>query len=322
MEDTYERWVQEIRSGDHRAVARAISAVESGDPVGVGLLKCLFPKNCQEAYVLGVTGPPGAGKSTLVEKLVIACRRRNNRVGVLAVDPTSPFSGGAFLGDRIRMQSLSNDEAVYIRSMATRGRLGGVAVAAADAVAVFQAAGCEVVLVETVGVGQDETDIRSIADATLLVVAPEIGDGIQVLKAGVMEIADLFVINKADLPGAGRLEEYLRALTSTARQDGWDPPVLQTIATTGEGVEQLTKAIDAFHAYCRTNSLCGRRQRERWRLRLLEIVRQNLFDRWAQVRLADGSVSAFAERIANGEQDPYSAAEELTRDFFTGPSGH
>src|SRR5579863_4074677 len=215
MPDSLSGWVERIRSGDRRAVARAISAIENGDPAGVELLKSLFA-GAHRSQLIGVTGSPGAGKSTLVERLAVEYRRAGKRVGIIAVDPTSPFSGGAILGDRVRMQSLATDEGVYIRSMATRGELGGLAPAAHDVVTVLEAAGCEVVLVETVGVGQDEVEVARLADATVLLLAPGMGDDIQTFKAGVMEIADLFVINKADRPGAERVEQEVAAMLSVA----------------------------------------------------------------------------------------------------------
>jgi len=322
MAEPHEDWAARIRAGDRRAVGRAISLMESGDPSAIPLLKLLFPSS-NTAHVLGVTGPPGAGKSTLVEKLAAGYRGRGLKVGILAVDPTSPFSGGALLGDRIRMQGLSTDEGVYIRSMATRGRLGGIAAATFDAVTVLEAAGCEAVLVETVGVGQDEVEVADLADATLVILVPGMGDDVQALKAGILEIADLFVINKADHPGADRLEHDLRSTMALApRSDGWTPPILQTVATTGQGVDGVGKALDDFHAYRGTGPLHQKRQREKWRRRLLDLIRQKLFECWTQKRLMSGSVDAQVERITRREQDPYSAAEELVRDFFVEPLKH
>ena len=322
MAESYEDWAKRIRTGDRRAIARAISVMESGEPSAIPLLKSLFSAG-RVAHVLGVTGPPGAGKSTLVEKLAAGYRGRGLRVGILAVDPTSPFSGGALLGDRIRMQSLSTDDGVYIRSMATRGRLGGIAAATGDAVTVLEAAGCGTVLVETVGVGQDEVEVAALADTTVVILVPGMGDDVQALKAGILEIADLFVINKVDQPGAGRLEQELSSVMALApRSKGWTPPILQTVATTGQGVDRVEKAIDDFRAYCEKDPLRRKHQRERWRRRLLDLVRQNLFERWAEKCLQNGPVDAQVERIARREQDPYSAAEELIRDFLVGPAEH
>ena len=225
--------VEKVFAGNGRAISRAISLVESKDPVGVELLKQIFSRSGRAAIV-GVTGSPGAGKSTLVDKLAADYRGAGARVGVVAIDPTSPFSGGAILGDRIRMQNLSGDAGIYIRSMATRGHLGGLAPTTHDVVTILDAAGCDVVIIETVGVGQDEVEIARLADTTVLLLVPGMGDDVQTFKAGVMEIADLYAINKADRPGAERVEQEVMAMLSLAnRDDGWRPPILKTIATTG-----------------------------------------------------------------------------------------
>lgn len=316
MSKPYEDWAARIRTGDRRAIARAISVMESGEAPAIPLLKMLFPSS-RAAHVLGVTGPPGAGKSTLVELLAGGYRRRDVKVGILAVDPTSPFSGGALLGDRIRMQHLFTDDGVYIRSMAARGRLGGIAAGTSDAVVVLEAAGYDMVLIETVGVGQGEVDIASLADATLVVLAPGMGDDVQALKAGVLEIADLFVINKADRPGADHLAHEITSTIALAPgRDGWTPPVLQTIATSAQGVDGVEKAIDDFRAYCAASSVHGKRQREMWRHRLLHLVQEDLFGRWSRSRPPDGSIDIQIERIIRREQDPYSAAEELAGGLF------
>ena len=237
MPETDHDFVDKLVAGDRRAIGRAISLVESRDPAAVALLRELFPK-AGRAWVMGITGSPGAGKSTLVEKLAIEYRRRGGRVGILAVDPTSPFSGGAILGDRVRMQSLAGDPGVYIRSMATRGQLGGLAPTTQDAVTILDAAGCEIILIETVGVGQDEVEVARLADATVLLLVPGLGDDIQTFKAGVMEIADLYVVNKADRLEADRVEQEVTAMLSLAcRPDGWRPPIIKTVATTGQGLE-------------------------------------------------------------------------------------
>ena len=224
MADSIQAWTAKVLARDRRAIARAISAVEAGDTLGTELLKRLFPAS-GKAEVIGITGSPGAGKSTLVEKLASTYRHAGARVGIIAVDPTSPFSGGALLGDRIRMQSLSGDKEIYIRSMATRGQLGGLAPTTHDVVTILDAAGCDVLLIETVGVGQDEVEVARLADTTALLLVPGMGDDVQAFKAGVMEIADLYVINKTDLPGAERLEQEVQAMLSMAsRADGWRPP--------------------------------------------------------------------------------------------------
>jgi LAO/AO transport system kinase len=315
MTDSLQEWAEKIFRGDRRAVARAISAIENRAPSGVALLKLLFGKS-GGAYVIGVTGSPGAGKSTLVEKLAGEYRRRGWRVGIVAVDPTSPFSGGAILGDRIRMARLSTDEGVYIRSMATRGQLGGLAPATHDVVTVLDAAGCQVVIIETVGVGQDEVEIARLADATALLLVPGMGDDVQTFKAGVMEIADLFVINKADRPGADRVEQEVSAMLCLApREDGWQQPVVKSVATTGEGVAEVGQALDRFRAFGEQSTLRLRRQREHWRARLLELFRQGLFERAVKERLHEAEIGRHVEEILAHRRDPHSVVEELIADF-------
>ena len=315
MADEVQSWVERIIAADRRAIARAMSAVENGEPVGREILQGLFPK-AGRAYIIGVTGSPGAGKSKLVEKLAAEYRRESKRVGIVAVDPTSPFSGGAILGDRIRMQSLFGDEGVYIRSMATRGHLGGLALAAHDVVTVLDAAGCDVVLVETVGVGHDEVEIARHADVTVLLLVPGMGDDIQTFKAGVMEIADLYVVNKADRPGAERVEQEVAAMLALSpRTNGWKPAIVKTVATRGEGLRELRAALDQFHAFGEQSSLRRTRRREQWRWRLEEIVRQRLFER-ALERLPEDALEAHAAAVAEHRRDPYSAADELISEFF------
>jgi LAO/AO transport system kinase len=314
MSDSLPAWAEKIFAGDRRAIARAISAVESGEAAGIQLLKLLFPKS-GGAYVIGVTGSPGAGKSTLVEKLAGEYRRSGLRVGIIAVDPTSPFSGGAILGDRIRMQALSTDEGVYIRSMATRGHLGGLTAAPQDVVTILDAAGCQVVLIETVGVGQDEVEIARHADVTALLLVPGMGDDVQMFKAGVMEIADLYVINKADRPGAERVEQEVAAMLSLApRRDSWRPPVLRTVATTGEGVGALREALEQFRVFSEQEARRLGRQREQWRARLLELLRQSLLEN-AVKGLHEGALEARVEEVMARRRDPHSVVEELVEEF-------
>lgn len=318
MPDSTERWAERIFSGDRRAIATAISAIENGEVERFDLLKRLFPRT-GGAYVIGITGSPGVGKSTLVEKLAGEYRSAGARVGIIAVDPTSPFSGGAILGDRIRMQGLSQDPGVYIRSMATRGQLGGLAPATHDAVTVLDAAGCEVVIVETVGVGQDEVEIARVADATALVLVPGMGDDVQTFKAGVMEIADLFVVNKADRPGADRVEQEVTAMLSLApRDDGWRPPILKTVATAGEGMTELRDALERFRRFGDSSAARRQRQREHCRFRLLELLRQRLVDEVVRGRLRDGSIDAHVEEILERRTDPYSVVETILEDFDLG----
>jgi len=308
-----QQWVERVRAGDRRAVGRAMSAVESHEPKAEPLLQLLFA-GAGGAQVLGVTGSPGAGKSTLVEKLAAEYRRRDHRVGIVAVDPTSPFSGGAILGDRIRMQSLATDAGVYIRSMATRGELGGLAPAAHDVVTVLEAAGCETVLVETVGVGQDEVEVAHLADVTVLVLAPGMGDDVQTFKAGVMEIADVFAVNKADRPGAGRVEQELGAMLAISpRADGWRPGIVKTVATTGEGTADLVKAIDEFSAFGDRTDLRRVRRRAKWRARLLALLRQRLFEQVVREQLRNGVVDRWVELVLDRRCDPHSVVDEIVR---------
>ena len=317
MPESLPVWAEKILAGDRRAIARAISAVESSEPAGIELLKLLFPKTGR-AYVVGVTGSPGVGKSTLVEKLAAEYRRAGVRVGIVAVDPTSPFSGGAILGDRIRMQALSADEGVYIRSMATRGHLGGLAPAVQDVVTILDAAGCQVILIETVGVGQDEVEIARHADGTVLLLVPGMGDDVQTFKAGVMEIADLYVVNKSDRPGADRVEQEVTAMLGMSqRRDDWRPPVLKTVATTGEGISDLREALERFRTIGQQDARQLARRREQWRGSLLELLRQSLFE-FALSGLDEAALNACVEDVLTRRRDPHTVADELVSDFRRG----
>lgn len=311
MGDSVEQWVEKVCAGDRRAMAKAISSVESKDPLSGALLRALFHK-AGKAYTIGITGAPGAGKSTLLEKVATEYRRLGKRVGIIAVDPTSPFSGGAILGDRIRMQALSTDEGTYIRSMATRGQMGGLAPAARDVALILDAAGCDVVFVETVGVGQDEVEIVRLADATVVLLVPGMGDDVQAFKAGVMEIADVFVINKADQPGAERLERQVDVLLSVGeRRNEWRPPVLKTTATTGEGISGLCEELEKFRAATEKSSAGLNRRRENTRLQLLELLRQSLFERVAQEQMDPKRIGDYVEDILARRRDPHSIVEEM-----------
>jgi LAO/AO transport system kinase len=304
-------WVEEILRGDARAVARAISAVENREPLARELLRRLFPRTGR-AVVIGVTGSPGTGKSTLVDGLAAALRRRGHTVGILAVDPSSPFSGGAILGDRVRMQAHAGDSGVYIRSMATRGALGGLSAGALDAAVVLDAAGKDFILVETVGVGQDEVDVMRIADLTLVLLVPGMGDDVQAFKAGIMEIADIFVLNKADLDGVDRVEAEIRALFQLAASDEKNqPPIVRTVATRQEGVEELLEATSRLLDARRSDGSLARRKAERWRQRLVELVRERAFERLGGGILEDSDWNRYAAAVAARETDPYSVADQI-----------
>jgi LAO/AO transport system kinase len=304
-----------VLSGDTRAIARAISLIEDDDPGGVDLIRAVFARTGR-AFLIGVTGPPGAGKSTLVDRMLAETRRAGSTVGVIAVDPTSPFTGGAVLGDRLRMQSHAGDEGVFIRSMATRGQLGGVARATADAALVLDASGRDIVVIETVGVGQDEVEIVRTADVSIVTLVPGAGDDVQALKAGIMEIADIFVINKADRDGADRLVSSVESnLSLHAYGAGdWRPPVLKTVATTGDGVPALMDAIARFREHAQANE--GMRRRSRAESRLREIVSERLMAHLEQRMLAAGELDAMVNRVASREIDPYTATDKLVQKVF------
>jgi LAO/AO transport system kinase len=303
--------VRNILQGDIRTVSRALSDVESGRGAVVReLLKELYP-HAGRALVIGVTGSPGAGKSTLVEQLARWYRKSDQRVGIVAVDPTSPFSGGAILGDRVRMQSLATDPGVFIRSMATRGKMGGLSAAVNDALLILDAAGYEILIVETVGVGQDEVDIVRTADVTVVILVPGMGDDIQTIKAGIMEIGDIFVINKADREGVERTRQEVEALLNIGgAEGGWIPSVVETIATQSEGIDLLADSIREF----RESVLQSEARREQklnfHRLRLVEMVRDRLLSQVVE-RVEEETLSDYAEKVLLRELDPYSAVDEL-----------
>jgi LAO/AO transport system kinase len=301
-----------LRSGDARALARTISLVENRSPGWSDLLKALFP-HTGKARIIGLTGAPGAGKSTLVDQLAKHYRKENRTVGIVAVDPTSPYTGGAILGDRIRMQDHYSDPGIYIRSMATRGSLGGLARATADVATVLDASGRDLVMIETVGVGQDEVDIVRLADVTVVILVPGMGDDVQSIKAGIMEIADIFVINKSDREGAERVERELRAMQSLAmRNDHWTPPVVKTVASEGVGTKELAKAITDYEAYLKNKDLVFKKNVENWQERLVEMLRDAMLER-ARARMDGGSLARYAAEIAEHKRDPYSLVEEIVR---------
>lgn len=311
LDNRLDPWVEEILRGDVRAIARAISAVENREPHARELLRRLFP-HTGRAVIVGVTGSPGTGKSTLVDGLAAALRRQGHTVGILAVDPSSPFSGGAILGDRVRMQSHAADPGIYIRSMATRGALGGLSAGALDAAVVLDAAGKDYILIETVGVGQDEVDVMRIADVTLVLLVPGLGDDVQAFKAGIMEIADVFVLNKADLDGADRVEAEIRALLNLASgNESSQPPIVRTVATRQEGVEELLETISRFLAASRSDGRLARRKAERWRHRLAELVRERVLDRLLGGVFENGDWNRYAAAVASREADPYSVTDQI-----------
>jgi LAO/AO transport system kinase len=306
-----ETWVSRIRSGDPRALARAISTVENRAPESLELLKALFP-HTGHAGIIGMTGAPGAGKSTLVDQLAREYRKQDKTVGIIAVDPTSPYTGGAILGDRIRMGSHYADPGIYIRSMATRGSLGGLAGTTSDVAAVLDASGRDLVLIETVGVGQDEVDIVRLAEITVVILVPGMGDDVQTIKAGIMEIADIFVINKSDREGAERVEREIRAMQSlSTRSDNWTPPIVKTIANDGTGVPDLAAAIASYEDFLRTHDLARQKKVQNWSERLVEMLRESLLEKVLRDEMGDGAVSRYAAEIAEHKRDPYSLVEEI-----------
>jgi LAO/AO transport system kinase len=303
-------WIDRLRSGDPRALARAISTVENRAAGWSELLKELFPYT-GKARVIGLTGAPGSGKSTLVDQLAKHYRKENQTVGIIAVDPTSPYTGGAILGDRIRMQDHYSDPGIYIRSMATRGSLGGLARATADAATVLDASGRDLIMIETVGVGQDEVDIVRLADVTVVILVPGMGDDVQTIKAGIMEIADIFVINKSDREGAERVEREIRAMQSLAtRNDHWTPPIVKTVASEGVGTAELAEAIAGYEAYLTKENLVLKKNVENWQERLVEMLRDAMLEK-ARAHMDGGSLERYAAEIAAHKRDPYSLVEEI-----------
>lgn len=302
---------EKLFAGDSRSVARAITSVESGSKAASELMKAVFPKTGR-ALIVGITGSPGAGKSSLVDKLAFHYKNQGSTVGIICVDPSSPFSGGAILGDRIRMSALGLDKNVFIRSMATRGNLGGISRATVDAVAILDAAGFNIVIVETVGVGQDEVEIVKTADVSVVVLVPGMGDDIQAIKAGIMEIGDVFVINKADREGVLRTQKELESLLSLAhRPDFWDPPIVKTIATENKGIEDLSAAIESYNEFQKQGdaSLVRKRAIAKWRL--LELLQERLLADLLSRNGTNETIDRIALEIAEKKKDPYSAIEEV-----------
>ncbi len=303
--------VEELFAGDYRAIARAITVVENGAAGAADLMKAVFPRT-GKATVIGITGAPGAGKSSLVDKLALYYKENGDKIGIVCVDPSSPFSGGAILGDRIRMATLGMEKGVFIRSMATRGNLGGLSRATVDAVAILDAAGFDKVIVETVGVGQDEVEIVKTADVSVVVLVPGMGDDIQAIKAGIMEIGDVFVINKADREGVLRTRKELESLLSLAhRPDMWHPPIVPTVATESKGIEDLVAAIEAYRKFQTDGDGNRVRQQAIAKWRLLELLQERLLSDLLSRNGTSQRLDNLALEIAEKTNDPYSAVEEL-----------
>jgi LAO/AO transport system kinase len=307
--------VERARNGEARAVARLISLVEDESPLLREVMAGLAP-HTGTAQIVGVTGPPGVGKSTSTNALVKAIRATGKRIGVLAVDPSSPFSGGALLGDRVRMQDHALDRSVYIRSMASRGHLGGLSWSTPQALRVLDAAGCDVVLIETVGVGQSEVEIAGLADTTLVLTAPGMGDGIQAAKAGILEIGDIFVVNKADRDGAEQVRRELRTMISLAErtEESWRPPIVMTVAQTGQGVAEVVEKSEAHRTWMESSGELARRRVRRARDEIEAIAVTSLRRRWGDVHERT-ELDVLAEQVVAGASDPYAAADSLLESY-------
>ena len=304
-------FIKRLLDGDPRSVARAITKVENSLHDSGDLMRAIFP-HTGNALIIGITGAPGAGKSSLVDKLALHYKNCGSRVGIVCVDPSSPFSGGAILGDRIRMATLGLDKNVFIRSMATRGNLGGISRATVDAVAILDAAGFDIVIVETVGVGQDEVEIVKTADVSVVVLVPGMGDDIQAIKAGIMEIGDVFVINKADRDGVLRTQKELESLLSLAhRPDMWNPPIVKTTATENKGIEDLSAAIESYNVFQKEGDASIARKQAIAKWRLLELLQERLLAKLLSQNGTRAKLDQMASEIAAKMKDPYSAVEEI-----------
>jgi LAO/AO transport system kinase len=313
-----EEMVRRMREGDVRALARAISLVENEAPSAQQILSCCFPYT-GSAMRIGITGSPGAGKSTLVDQLARLYRVQQATVGVVAVDPTSPYTGGAILGDRIRMRDHDGDPGFYMRSMATRGSLGGLAHASADVAALIEASGKQRLLLETVGVGQDEIDIVRLADITIVVLVPGMGDDVQSIKAGIMEIADIFVVNKSDREGADRVEKEVRSMQSLAADHGsWIPPVIRTVATDGAGIEELEQAVNKFWAWLAEDGRLTARREAHWRTRVMEMISHELLRAIRGQTLGDQALAAIGRQVVLRQKDPYQLVPQLVAQLLHG----
>jgi len=310
--NSVEQLVRGVLQGEKRAIARSISKIENNEPEAQRIISQIYPKTGR-AHIIGITGPPGAGKSTLIEKLVKELRNRGKTVGIVAVDPTSPFTGGAFLGDRVRMQDLSTDEGVYIRSMATRNNPGGLAKATKDAAHVLDASGKDVIIVETVGAGQSEVEVIKVAQTIVVVLAPGLGDDIQAIKAGQMEIGDVFVVNKGDRENANKAVSDIRSmLEMSGEEKGWKTQVIKTSALTGEGIADLIESLEMHRAYIKKGALLHQR-RAHAEIELIEALKEKITESIIQDLRQKGEWIKTTERILAREIDPYSAAENLLR---------
>jgi LAO/AO transport system kinase len=314
MDVPVENWAEHIRAGDIGAISRAISGIENGTPAAARLLQILFPFT-GNAYQIGITGAPGTGKSTLIDCLTGFYRDEKKTVGILAVDPSSPFTGGAILGDRIRMQSHAADPDVYVRSIASRGHLGGLAEAVGDAALLLDAAGKDIIFLETVGIGQSEVEVARLADCVVVVLMPGQGDEIQGLKAGVMEIGDIFVLNKSDQDNAGQAELHLRAVLEISADRGCLPPIVCTVATENEGTVDLGRQIESFREKFEKSPDRGLRETARWKIRLLAMLKERLMMRFTRDQIGAKEMDALAAEIAARKKDPGTAVEELLARF-------
>jgi LAO/AO transport system kinase len=298
---------------EERVLARMTTGIENRDPHALAMLERLEPGH---ARIVGITGPPGAGKSTLVDALARELRQQGKTVAILAVDPTSRRTGGALLGDRIRMQQHYSDPGIFIRSMATRGQSGGIARATADVARLMDRAGKDYVLIETVGVGQDEIAVAALADITVVVLVPGMGDDVQAIKAGIMEIADIFVINKSDREGADRVEREVRSMQSLAvRSDKWTPPIIKSVATTAQGIPELAAAIADYERYLKKTNLLLKKKITNWHDRLIEMLRDSLLERLLSERLPEAEIARLAADVAEHRRDPYSLVDEIVSSF-------